>query len=391
MSEHPPVSAADGEPVWTTLQVAEWLGISRQAVGKQVRAGRILGYRTGRSILFPAWQFDARRHIVRPEIAELLEAVGGWADHRSIANWLSTGSVAGSEAVPRELLLGADTKDELIRAAQSRAELRKSASGEDHTPPQNRAELRESASGEDHTPPQNRAELRESASGEDHTPPQGRFMQLVREQLVQLVSDQRNEGARDAQSAILWAAAELFAVHGPAQVSLRAVAAEAGVSYGLIYRFYRSKENLLSRVVELLVEAGNRHVAAQPDIYTAIDATFGADEGRWGRMVSWAVLDGVSPADFFRNVRGGGYRRQVEELWADPVPPNIRARFDPHVIAELLSLVNEFWTINEPYLGVVVGPDSPPPEERRAQVIEALQLLVWASRPRDEEPEKQQE
>lgn len=53
---------------------------------------------------------------------------------------------------------------------------------------------------------------------------------------------------------ILWTALELFAREGYHSVSTRAIAYKAGVSEGLLFRFFGSKENLLHHIMEVVDE-----------------------------------------------------------------------------------------------------------------------------------------
>ena len=57
--------------------------------------------------------------------------------------------------------------------------------------------------------------------------------------------------ATSAREALVAAAVELFAIHGPASVSVRAVARHAGVNQGLIYRHLGSKQALVAAAFEL--------------------------------------------------------------------------------------------------------------------------------------------
>jgi TetR/AcrR family transcriptional regulator, repressor for neighboring sulfatase len=56
---------------------------------------------------------------------------------------------------------------------------------------------------------------------------------------------------RSARDALLAAAIELFAEHGPASVSIRDVARHAGVNHGLVHRHFGSKDDLLAEAVEV--------------------------------------------------------------------------------------------------------------------------------------------
>lgn len=61
---------------WSSHQVAEYLGISTQAVNKGREAGRFLGLNAGKSgYLYPVWQFDSGKalHGLRDVIERLSE------------------------------------------------------------------------------------------------------------------------------------------------------------------------------------------------------------------------------------------------------------------------------------------------------------------------------
>lgn len=57
--------------------------------------------------------------------------------------------------------------------------------------------------------------------------------------------------AGSARDALLGAAVELFAEHGPASVSIRDIARYAGVNHGLVHRHFGSKDELLAEAIEV--------------------------------------------------------------------------------------------------------------------------------------------
>jgi AcrR family transcriptional regulator len=64
-------------------------------------------------------------------------------------------------------------------------------------------------------------------------------------------SKEQNEIIREqSKAAIKEAALELFAMHGFASTSISRIAKEAGVSKGLMYNYYESKDALLHAIVE---------------------------------------------------------------------------------------------------------------------------------------------
>ncbi|WP_314036903.1 helix-turn-helix domain-containing protein [Dietzia sp. CH92] len=327
--------------VWTTPRVAEFLGISRQAINKRVQNRKMLGYPGSGKTLFPTWQFDMEDRGVRPEVLEYLEAFDESIPSDAIAQWSVTPQ-DDYDRSPAELLLDPSGRDDALRLAHSCQ----------------RAALRELVGP---TPEVEGTRNRRDVA--EWTP--------------------TSAGETGAQHAILLAAADLFARKGPAKVSLREVAAAAGVSYGLIHRFYRTKENLLVAVMGLLVNYGGERLTSEADAYAAIENSFGADldAGQFGRMLAWAIFEGTEPKRLLGGVRSRGYRSQIEALWQDPVEPEVRREFDSNVLASLLALVGSVWDLYEPYLAELADTPDRDARDVRDEVTDMLKLLVYATRP----------
>lgn len=323
--------------LWTTPQVADFLGISRQAINKRVQNKKMLGIPGNGMTLFPAWQFDPENCSVRPEVVEFLAAFDEEIEPSDIAQW-STSRIEGVDRTPVEMLLCPDTTKEALRLAGS-------------------CMLDQIA----------------VAPEPDATPAAGKVPEWRPSRV----------GSSGPQHAILLAAADLFARKGPAKVSLREVAAEADVTYGLIHRFYGTRENLLVAVMELLVSYGGERLAGEQDAYAAIDNSFGADidSGQFGRMLMWAVFEGISPDRLLGEARSGGYLSQIDALWEDPTPPPVRSEFDSSVLASLIGLVASVWDLYEPYLTELRDNPGRSPADVRQEVTELLKLLVYAARP----------
>lgn len=166
-------------------------------------------------------------------------------------------------------------------------------------------------------------------------------------------------------------------------MTLREVAAAADVSYGLIHRFYRTKENLLVAVMELLVGYGGDRLTAEKDAYDAIDNSIGADldSGQFGRMLMWSIFEGIEPDRLLGEARSRGYRQHIEALWNNPTPPKIRDEFDPSVVAALLGVVGSVWDLYEPYMIELSDNRWRSREDLRREVSDLLKLLVYAARP----------
>lgn len=329
------------DDVWTTPQAAEFLGISRQAINKRVQNRKMLGYSGNGVTLFPVWQFDVENRRVRPEVPDLLAVFDEEIEPHAIARWAIT-KIDEFDRTPVELLLSPETAGDALRLAGACT----AGSVEKCAAPATESDVKRTD--------KEVAEWRPSRAG-----------------------------SSGAQHDILLAAADLFSRKGPAKVTLREIAAAAGVSYGLIHRFYRSKENLLVAVMELLVSYGGERLSGEEDAYAAIDNSFGADidSGQFGRMLMWSIFEGISPDRLLGGARSGGYLSQIDALWKDPVEPQVRSEFDSNVLAALVGLVASVWDLYEPYLTELADNPWRSREDVRQEVTELLKLLVYAARP----------
>lgn len=111
---------------------------------------------------------------------------------------------------------------------------------------------------------------------------------------------------RDAVvDALLDAATDLFTARGPAAVSVRDIAAAAGVNHGLVHRHFGSKRGLLGAVLDRLAARVAGALARDPD--PAAWFVPGGDVDRYWRVLARAILDGEDPARLqqdFPTVRG---------------------------------------------------------------------------------------
>lgn len=83
-----PVANSVG-PVYTTRDLCDWLGKSREAIHKAVRDGRILGcLTTERLTVYPVWQFSDTGEPI-PNLRPVLEALQATDDMWRAALWLA--------------------------------------------------------------------------------------------------------------------------------------------------------------------------------------------------------------------------------------------------------------------------------------------------------------
>lgn len=134
------------------------------------------------------------------------------------------------------------------------------------------------------------------------------------------------EGIDGGRARILDAAARLFREHGYAAVSLRAIAAEAGMQGGSLYHHFRGKEDIVSAVLDLGIlrvhEAVEAALAGLPAEASLADAIHAAVAAHLDALLSHSDHTSANVRIFGQvpsRVREGNkaVRRAYEALWSD--------------------------------------------------------------------------
>jgi TetR/AcrR family transcriptional regulator, repressor for neighboring sulfatase len=107
--------------------------------------------------------------------------------------------------------------------------------------------------------------------------------------------DSRPNGRAEVVAAATRAAADLFAAKNPSHVSVREIAAHAGVSHALVHRYLGSKEDILRAVLALDRQEASDYWTHTHGLGVA-GGTFEQDQppGRYIRTVMRASLEGVT-------------------------------------------------------------------------------------------------
>ena len=108
---------------------------------------------------------------------------------------------------------------------------------------------------------------------------------------------EKPRGKDAVRLALIEAATRLFSERGPADVSVRELAKEAGVNHGLIHRHFGSKDGLLEATMTHLshgVASSLGRPSQTESLTELLNSTFGATERaiHW-RILARALLDGV--------------------------------------------------------------------------------------------------
>jgi len=104
-----------------TTQVAQLLGITRQALAKRQTTGSILGLPGDGTTWYPTWQFDIEAARIRPEVRDLIGAFRDRLDDVDpfvIAAWATT---------PQDEDLAGETPAQWLRAGRDPDQLRQAA------------------------------------------------------------------------------------------------------------------------------------------------------------------------------------------------------------------------------------------------------------------------
>jgi TetR/AcrR family transcriptional regulator, repressor for neighboring sulfatase len=192
----------------------------------------------------------------------------------------------------------------------------------------------------------------------------------------------RPAGRTEVVDAALDAATDLFATHNPSQVSVRDIAAQAGVSHALIHRYLGSKEDILHAVLERasdraaeswLNKEGHGHPSGAFDYETPA--------GRYIRTVIRARLDGFELSsdelrfphadEMMAFTTSRHYSNVVDE-----------GGFNPQVVFATAIAVATGMGIAEEFFLVQAGIENEDRDQVRAEVNRLImRLMTLADRP----------
>ena len=110
-----------------TSEVAELLGVTRQALSKRQTSGSLLGLPGRGTTWYPTWQLDTEKKEIRAEVRHIIgafrDSLGKEADPFLIASWASTAQHEDLDGLsPAEWLAQGNDLDDLRQAARRAAE-----------------------------------------------------------------------------------------------------------------------------------------------------------------------------------------------------------------------------------------------------------------------------
>jgi AcrR family transcriptional regulator len=184
------------------------------------------------------------------------------------------------------------------------------------------------------------------------------------------------KGREQVTQALLDAAAELFAAHGTAAVSVRDIAAKAGVNHGLVHRHFGSKGALRRAVMDHLTAELAR--AAEDMTLPSLGLTASALAlpalDRYWRMLARAILDGEELSDLQQGYPVVGL--MLSRARAAQKAGALRADLDPRLLTALAAALGLGWLLFEPFVLAATGLSSQPRERVRKRAFETWLALI---------------
>ncbi len=179
----------------------------------------------------------------------------------------------------------------------------------------------------------------------------------------------RPTGRDEITDAVLDAAERLFAAAGPSDVSLRAIATEAGVTYGLVYRHFGTKDALQERLLNRYAERWRAHLGDNPDYSSALGDLLGSsfDTGAYLRLLAWTLLTGEPD----RSADSYGQHATLDEL-----PPLAPGTGDARLQTAGALAFAFGWHFFNPFIRAALHLEDQSPEALQSAIRAQLQGLI---------------
>jgi AcrR family transcriptional regulator len=183
-------------------------------------------------------------------------------------------------------------------------------------------------------------------------------------------------GQRETVAALVDATIGLLAERGPAAVSVRDIAARAGVNHGLVHRHFGSKQELVRAALDRLAGELFDAAGAAPLDVAGLSALFTATarhEAYW-RALARTVLDGDAPRAF--QSRFPTIRRVVEALEGMQRSGALTTDVGAPLLTAGLGALVLGWLVFEPFLLAATDLDRRARDENRGALLAALLTIL---------------
>lgn len=172
---------------------------------------------------------------------------------------------------------------------------------------------------------------------------------------------------------ILDAAEELFATRRPDTVTVRDVAASAGVTHALVHNYIGSKDDLLNAVIQRLKPSRREVIAESPSFREAIEelAPDVLETKLHSRMMVRSAMDGVEYVSLKERLANGQLLINLAQDSLETAKPAPRCTgVDPRIVVASVIAFTYGWVALEGWLPHICDLQDEDPEEVQAQVAQ---------------------
>ncbi len=180
--------------------------------------------------------------------------------------------------------------------------------------------------------------------------------------------------------ALIDAAATLFAERPSGHVTVREIAARAGVNAGLVHRYFGRKEHLMRAAMEQSQRAIAARVDEVTDVRGDIDVVFREllDQKEFIAVLARASLDGVLPEFPAGYPTMTALLQRIEAArGATPGGPDAPpSAHDPRVVVACLGALTLGYGIFERFVRRGTGLDTVPDDQVEAAILDVLRAII---------------
>jgi TetR/AcrR family transcriptional regulator, repressor for neighboring sulfatase len=190
----------------------------------------------------------------------------------------------------------------------------------------------------------------------------------------------RRPGKSATASRILDSAQQLFAKRGPAAVSIRQVAEQAGVSHALVHKYFGSKDDLINAVVYRADAQRSAAAEGSPslkDVYRELLPQVMSERDH-SMMLVRSAMSGVEYVPLADRIKTTGalieLARRTAASDAAPAPPPLD--IDPRVLIGAITSMILGWSAIEDWLWHITGLDPADKDEVYRQLFEIVDYMA---------------
>jgi TetR/AcrR family transcriptional regulator, repressor for neighboring sulfatase len=190
----------------------------------------------------------------------------------------------------------------------------------------------------------------------------------------------RPSGRQEVREALLNAAQKLIATRGPARVTLREIADEAGVNFGLVYQYLGTRDELLRAVYQRVARRSALRFEPIDRLPDAVAAMMSVPDDSIARIMAWAILDGDYAADVFGRSPALEHIAGVIAGYRNGGPPS-EPEEDDRLMAAFLLVTMLGWRLFQS-IGLTSAGLDPAPDPDRDRIINGWIEQLASSDPR---------